>query len=105
MIHAGIMWETPTAMVTPFSEQVYIDPVFEPWHEWFAWRPVKMVYWNHHADGFGKGIRVYKWVWMKKIVRRMVKDRVDGPGRESVWPQTRKYWEYTTLMDLLKHGH
>lgn len=95
-----------TPITTPYSEVVYVSPAFYEWHEWFAWRPVKMIYWNTgDEDGFGKGIRVYKWVWLKKIVRRMILDDISRPGTEGSWPHVKKYWEYTTLMDLLKYGH
>lgn len=93
-------------ITTPYSERVYVSPAFYEWKEWFAWRPVKMVYWNTgDEDGFGKGIRVYKWVWLKKIIRRKVYDRHDGPGREMVIPMGVTHYEYATLMDLLKHGY
>ena len=104
MIDDGIMWEIPKTRTTPYSEIVYNDPTFHEWHEWFAWYPVKMIYWNHNEDGFGKGMRVYKWMWLKKIVRRKVIDQHGGPGREgSDFKST--HWEYTTLMDMLKYGH
>ena len=91
-------------VLSPYSEVPYSDPTFGPWKEWFAWYPVKIIYWNHHEDGFGKGIRYYKWTWGTVILRRRVIDLHDGPGRESASFQS-KHWEYTTLMDMLKRGH
>lgn len=95
-------YHTPTT--SPYSEVTYYDPTFCPWEEWYAWKPVKMVYWHTgNEDGFGKGIRVYKWIWGEKILRRKVIDRLSGPGRETAGIS--KYWEYTTLMGLLQSGH
>lgn len=97
------MLETPTAISTPYSDITYIDPTFTEWKEWFAWRPVKMVHWRlTHGDV--PGFRYSKIVWLKKIVRRKVIDWHGGPGRESS-EFTKTYYEYTTLMDLLKHGY
>lgn len=83
---------------------VYNDPVFDPWHEWFAWYPVRVVNFKEmEMTSFGVAsyyLKIYNWVWLKKIARRKVIDRLDGPGREA--ELKRIYWEYTTLMELLR---
>lgn len=85
---------------------VYNDPVFDTWHEWFAWYPVRVVHFKEiEMTSFGVAtyyIKIYNWAWLKKIARRQVIDRLDGPGREAELKKV--YWEYTTLMELLR-GH
>lgn len=102
MIDDGIMWETPTARTTPFSEKVYLEPTFYPWKEWFAWYPVKKILWDLESEHVK---RQYNWVWLKKINRRMVIDDIGRPGTEGSWPHTKKYYEYATLLEILKYGH
>lgn len=89
-----------------YAMVVYNDPVFDPWHEWFAWYPVRVVNFKEmEMTSFGVAsyyLKIYNWVWLKKIARRKVIDRLDGPGREA--ELKRIYWEYTTLMELLR-GH
>ncbi len=99
MIDDMIQWSPPTVTTTPYSEQVYIDPKFGPWKEWFAWYPVKKILWDNEEY-----VRIYKWIWLQKINRRKVVDWDDGPGRESCAVR-RKYYEYATLLDLLKYGY
>lgn len=103
MIDDGILWELDKVIKTPYSDIIYYDPTFSKWEEWFAWRPVKQVYYYHHSDGFGKGIPVYKWVWLKTILRRKVIDDIGGPGREGARFKRSSY-EYTTLIDMLKNN-
>ncbi len=88
-----------------YALHFYNNPKFHPWHEWFAWYPVRVVTFKdlELADFSSYHIKVYNWVWLKKIARRKVVDYLDGPGRETLG--SRIYYEYTTLMDLLKHGH
>jgi len=52
------------------------------WHKWFAWHPVEV-------DS--------KRVWLKKVyrVRRWSKHSTQDLGRLS-------YWEYGTILDVLK---
>ena len=65
-----------------------IDPIgnvwrkieIEPWHEWFAWRPVKV---NN------------KRIWMEKIYRRGIWHYGGDNGK---WMS----WEYGTIFDVLK---
>ncbi len=85
------------ARSSPYTEKIYLSPIFKKWHEWFAWYPVKMIYVSNHDDGFAKSIHIHRWVWMKKIWRREVV--------ESPYSTPKIHYEYTTLMDMLKHGH
>lgn len=89
-----------------YATIIYRDPTFENWHEWFAWYPVKVVTFKEiEISSFGVAtyyLKVYNWVWCKKIARRKVIDLIDGPGREGAGTKT--YYEYTTLMELLR-GH
>lgn len=89
-------------ITSPYSNTAYYDPHFEKWKEWFAWYPVKKYKWVEKQGNVPKHTE-YSWVWGKVVLRRKVVDWIDGPGRESAGQAT--YWEYTTLLDMLKHGH
>lgn len=87
-----------------FALCYYNDPTFDSWEKWFAWYPVKVVYFytidSEHGEIY---IKTYQWQWLKNIIRRRVVDRLDGPGRENAGKKT--YYEYTTTMVLLTYGH
>lgn len=87
-----------------YAINTYINPSFGKWEEWYAWYPVRLVKLKPH-DTIEQVyyIKVFKWVWLQKIVRRKVIDMLDGPGRESAGSKV--YYEYTTLMELLNNGH
>ena len=89
-----------------YAMVVYRDPTFGTWHEWFALYPVRVVNFKEiEMTSLGVAtyyLKVYNWVWLRKVARRKVTDRWDGPGREGAGTKT--YYEYTTLMDLLR-GH
>ncbi len=85
------------ARSSPYTEKIYLSPTFKQWHEWFAWHPVKMIYVSNYDDGFAKSVHTCRWVWLEKILRREV--------IESWCSTPKKHYEYTTLMDMLKHGH
>ena len=105
-IDSSVLWALLGTRMSPYSDHVYANPTFYEWHEWFAWHPVKMIYmYRGDEDGFGQGMKTYRWVWLQKIVRRKVIDDFSRPGTEGSWPTKRKNYEYTTLMDLLKNGH
>jgi len=53
--------------------------VIDPWHKWFAWRPVKV-----HG----------KRVWLRNVYRRCINTYVDYDD----WSR----YEYGTLFDVLK---
>ena len=82
---------------SPYSGTAYLNPTFSPWEEWFAWYPVKKHFYVEDAALFG--IKAYRWIWLKKINRRLV---THGPAFVGVFKTN---WEYATLMELLKHGH
>lgn len=91
-----------------YAMNFYVSPTFGQWHEWFAWHPVKIVTFkeNYRSDSIvwdGFYIKHYRWAWLITVVRRRVTDRLDGPGRESAG--IKKYYEYTTIMDILTHGY
>lgn len=89
-----------------YALHYYVSPSFGSWHEWFAWHPVRVVTFqdvsSHGEVWNGYYARCYKWMWLKTVARRKVTDYLDGPGRENAG--SKKYYEYTTLMDLLTHG-
>lgn len=87
-----------------YAMRYYNSPTFGIWHEWFAWYPVKVVKFRQLQSLDDVYIRTFSWVWLQKVARRKVIDHLNGPGRESIFPSTRKHYEYTTLMDLLS-GH
>lgn len=102
----GLSSMSTTDKQLKYAMIVYRDPTFGSWHEWFAWYPVRVVTFKEiDMSNIGVAtyyIKVYNWTWLKKIARRKVTDRWDGPGRESAGSKT--YHEYTTLMELLR-GH
>jgi hypothetical protein len=53
----------------------------QPWHQWFAWRPVKIL---------------NKRVWLKQIYRRQIITYVDTYD----WIR----YEYATIFDILKQN-
>lgn len=88
-----------------FALAYYSDPTFHEWKEWFSWYPVKVVYFYNVDSHYGNVlIKSYRWSWLKNVVRRRVIDRLDGPGREGVIPTSVKYYEYTTMLELLANG-
>jgi len=90
-----------------YALRFYNSPKFYNWNEWFAWYPVRIVTFKEvELSTFGVAthfIKIYNWIWLRKIARRKVVDYLDGPGREGAGKNT--YYEHTTLMDLLKNGH
>jgi hypothetical protein len=48
-------------------------------------------------------IKLSRWVWLCKVLRRRVIDHHAGPGRE--FAQSVQHWEYTTVFNLFKWGH
>jgi hypothetical protein len=90
-----------------YAMRIYINPSFGSWHEWFAWYPVRVVTFKE-VEMTNLGIasyylKYYNWIWLKKIARRKVIDHLDGPGREGAGSVD--YYEYTTMMELLKNGY
>lgn len=89
-----------------YAMNFYHHPEFYSWKEWFAWYPVRVVSFKEiEMTSFGVAtyyVKIYNWTWLKKVARRKVIDHLDGPGREAELKKT--YWEYTTLMELLR-GH
>lgn len=90
-----------------FAQHYYNNPSFGTWYEWFAWYPVQVVTY-HEIDLSTIGVdtfhlKVYNWVWLKKVSKRKVIDSLDRPGLEGLHKKV--YYEYTTLMELLKNGY
>lgn len=88
-----------------YATHIYITPEFYSWQQWFAWYPVQVVVYKPLSNDPDEVtyIRLRQWVWLKKIARRKVVDDFYRPGLEGVGKAT--YYEYTTTMELLKHGH
>ena len=67
---------------------ILTDGTQEPWHQWFAWYPVKRNLWltvSGDESSSMNGVHVHRWIWLKKIYRR----RVYKPGSDGGWR-----WEY-----------
>ena len=100
----GLSSQSTASKKLKYAMVIYHDPTFENWHEWFAWYPVRVVSFKE-IDMTSVAVatyylKYYNWVWLKKIARRKVIDNFDGPGREAELKKV--YWEYTTLMELLR---
>ena len=87
-----------------YAMRYYNNPTFGIWHEWFAWYPIRIISFEGFPDVEHMYLKTQRWVWLQKVARRKVIDHLNGPGRESIFPSTRKHYEYTTLMELLR-GH
>lgn len=70
----------------------------ETWHEWFAWYPIHKVIWRDMGEldpeFEGYKLRVWKYVWLRKIHRRKVYFETDIHGLISTY-------EYVDTEDLL----
>lgn len=95
--YSGIYRGPPRGQTTPFSDIVYYDPVFSEWKEWFAWYPVRII--DQHC--VESGLKVQRWVWFQKILRRKVVDAKGNIRRRKLQSATVNY-EYTTLLFILK---
>jgi hypothetical protein len=86
-----------------YGHRYYIQPERKAWDAWFAWYPVKLIYW-YDQDPFSSDhpIKLSKIVWLTRILRRRVIDHHAGPRRE--FAESVAHWEYTTVLNLLKWG-
>lgn len=88
-----------------YATRIYVTPMFYSWQQWFAWYPVKVIFYQPVTDEPDEWayVKLTRWVWLQKIARRKVVDDFARPGLEGASKVT--YYEYTTTMELLKHGH
>ena len=86
-----------------YGHRFYIRPERGPWIPWFAWHPIQLVYWHDEYPMHDYPIKLSRWVWLCKVLRRRVIDHHAGPGRE--FAQSVQHWEYTTVFNLFKWGH
>lgn len=74
---------------------------FGPWQQWFAWRPVTVIYWyTDEIFTVDHPMKMGKTVWLKTAMRRQVTWQ-DG------WAEYRRTsckWQYTTFEELMVWG-
>ena len=80
---------------------VYGEVVFGPWQPWFAWRPIKMLYW-YTDDLFTVDcpMKMHKHVWLKQTMRR----RITWHDGWAEYKHTYREWQYTTFEELMRWG-
>lgn len=84
------------------------DVVFGPWEQWFAWRPVKMLYW-YTDDIFPveHPMKIGKTVWLTPLIRRRITPVYDAEfddTYEGMYSLPRRRWQYTTFEELMRWG-
>lgn len=82
-----------------YGYREYLDPEYGDWQSWYAWYPVSRMHrvWAPHMQYH---VRVKKWLWGERIIRRMVRSKRThlSPTRDRV------QWEYSTMMEVLRWG-
>lgn len=80
-----------------YRHRGYIDPEYENWENWFAWRPVRRII---RAPQLYPDPITYKWEWMTNLLRRRVRSRYFFSSKD----REKEHWEYTTMLEILRWG-
>ena len=76
-------------------------PEFGQWQKWFAWRPVKMLYWyTDEIFTVEHPMKMSRTVWLKPVIRR----RVTWQEGWQEYSHTDSKWQYTTFEELMRWG-